>query len=131
MARFVYTQTEIFLLPGERAEAQAAMREAGITSLPILEGEPGTAGSTTGETLEADGPSPTVADLPGDAEIAEMLSVLINPESGEDERMDVIGGLTQLGRVEVRSYRAAGILTHHEGFVIKVGRATFQVTVQS
>ncbi len=137
MVRFVYITTategaEIFLLPSERREARERLREAGLESIAIREGEPGEAGTETGEILmAADGPGDAVADLPSDREIAEWLGVLINPESSDEERMDVIGAVTQVGAVRVRSFEAAGVLTSNAGFVITIGPATFQVTVVS
>jgi hypothetical protein len=130
MHRFIICECDILTLDNaqERREAREAIRAAGLASLPILEGEPGEPGEETGEILTAaDAPPPE--DLPTAETFAEMLSVMVNPEADECERMDVIGGITGCGRVEIRTFRSAGILTDNEGFVIKIGRAEFQVTV--
>lgn len=129
MVRYVICADEIFLLhtAEERREARAAIREEGLASLPILEGEPGEDGTETGELLlAATGPS-----LPSDEELAETLAAIINPETTEDDRAAMVGSLTAYGRVSLRSYRSAGVLTDNAGFVLELGTRKFQVTVVS
>jgi hypothetical protein len=129
MHRFIILSEDIYTLDNaaQRREAREAMRDAGIESLPIFEGEPGEGGEETGETLAA---AAAVPAAPSAEDVAGYLGTLIDPESDDDMRAEVIERLATAGRASVRTYRERMILTDDEGFVLTVGGAEYQVTVQ-
>ena len=144
----------------EIAHARAHMADAGIVSLPTYLGGPDDDSEATGYLLFAagwptpcplckvvaqpidaladgtchdcaDGETPAAADLPTDRSLAEMLMTLVDPASDEDMRAEVTEQLGNMGRVDVESFREGGVLTRNEGFTIRIGSATYQVTVVS
>ncbi len=127
MHTYIILNDDIYTLDTreERADACDAMRELGVESLPILEGPAGEEGTPTGEVLQA------AVEMPSNDELAAMLMALVNPESGEDERGQIVEQLAELGRVEVRDYRGSGVLTSNAGFVLTIGRVQFQISVVS
>lgn len=131
MHRFIIIDGDVYTIDNaaERREAREAMREAGIESLAIREGEAGEAGEETGETLAA---APAEPVAPSAEDVAGYLGTLVDPESDDDMRADVIERLTTAspnGRVQVRTYRERMMLTEDEGFTLTIGKAEYQVTV--
>jgi hypothetical protein len=118
----------------EIAEARDRMKEDGVASLPIYVGEAGEEGTLTGRSLDAETEECTddAPEVPSDADLAEMLMALVNPENGEDERAEVIERLEAIGlHTSVTSFRSAGVLTNNAGFVLRIGSTSFQITVVS
>ena len=128
--RFVILEADILTLDtaAERREAREAIRDAGLESLPIFEGPPGEPGEETGERLTkaAGEPAP---ELPTERELSETLAAIINPETSSDDRDAMVESLTAYGRIQIRDFRSAGVLTNNEGFEIIISGQRFQVTV--
>jgi hypothetical protein len=149
MHTFLILNDDIYTLDtaAEIAHARAHMLEAGIASLPMYVGEAGEEGTLTGSSLTADETEEcedndcagcawcdehgTTKELLTDAALCEMLMLLVNPESSEDDRTTIVEELTALGRVDVTDFRSAGVLTRNAGFVLRVGDHEFQITVVS
>jgi hypothetical protein len=159
MHTFITLDDDIYTLDtaAEIAHARQHMAEAGVASLPTYRGEAGEEGTPTGEFIRAaeqpireactacgvevdqDGSCPqctyaerAARDLPVDEDIARVLMTLIDPESDEDMRAEAMEMITgSAARVDVRSYRDAGMLTRDQGFILRIGIAEFQVTVRA
>lgn len=133
MHRFIILADDIYTLdtPSERAEARVAMAEVGIESLPIFEGDAGEEGAETGETLNA-AKSLEDCDYPnrGSYTLADWLRVLLDSDSDEDMRAQVLEQIASLGSVHAKSFEEAMILTDDDGLTITTrDGAVYQITV--
>jgi len=70
-------------------------------------------------------------ELPNDDVLAAMLSILVNPESDQEQRDAVAERLDRVGRsIETSTFREAGVLTDDAGFIVRFGGlAEYQITV--
>ena len=66
-----------------------------------------------------------------DHDIASALQIVLNPECSEEERAEALEQIWGSGRVGIRSYRDAGVLTDNAGLVLRTEDGEFNIDVVS
>lgn len=63
------------------------------------------------------------------AELAAALRVILDPECSEQQRAEMLETVWGDGRVSLRSYRDAGVLTDNEGLVLRTEAGEFHIEI--